>query len=759
MTEYGTTLGHIVLYASILISVLVLGIIRIELNSGLYSFQVSILVPLLSFANLDDNLQAGFAFWGLGVLGSSLLIKKPRLILVRFAASMFAGAVFIGGYVLFRQWELAPMLSVWLTMLLAFVATILLYIAVTFSVDPDTGKRGPTLKLRLSQLILVLILNSALALLGVWVQEGFGILAIAETGSGGRSAIFLLLIALLIYTTYTRNDRRLTLRRFAGISNAALALPWGGDAESSQQQLKRITARAIPNSIVRIQADAPGFGEVGTVLQIPGVGERYLVVGRKPGGSPFTALEQQLVEALAHMGTETMRSQSENIVLTHEANTDSLTGLANYRALREAINAAEAEGDLSLALLFIDVDNFKVVNDEHGHNVGNEVLRALAGRIRSIIRPTDLAARIGGDEFVVLLHNITNQDEIDEVVQRIHDATSRAIGVGENLLIHLTVSVGTSRPQSTLDLNVMLSESDDRMYSIKRSREQRIGHDRSRVHELTTTFGTDLERIVLEAVSEEQIRIALQPIVALGPNQIIGVEALVRYRHDQVGSIPASILINVAQQLGILDQLTEQVLERSFIEFSELQAALPELSVLHVNFEVEQMLNEDIYGLILEYNSKYPDIVFNIELTENSLNQASPRVMERLAAIRSECVQVSIDDFGKSYSSLRALVHYPIDIVKIDKSFADDLLVEEDRSSLIIRALVELSEALNYQITVEGVEEQTQLHILKKLGVEYAQGYFFGKPMSLEQFKERVALHGAIGHIEVDPLDGAAAFL
>src|SRR5690606_10166636 len=159
-----------------------------------------------------------------------------------------------------------------------------------------------------------------------------------------------------------------------------------------------------------------------------------------------------------------------------------------------------------------------LVNDQYGHSVGNEVLRAIAGRIRSLIRPTDLAARIGGDEFVVLLHNVTRQEEGDDVVQRIHDATPRAIGVGAPLLVHLTVSVGTSRPQSTLDLNVMLSESDDRMYSIKRSREQRVGLDRARVHELTTTFGTDLERIVLEAVSEEQIRIALQPIVELQPN-------------------------------------------------------------------------------------------------------------------------------------------------------------------------------------------------------------------------------------------------
>ncbi|MGB3414456.1 MAG: EAL domain-containing protein, partial [Microbacteriaceae bacterium] len=146
-----------------------------------------------------------------------------------------------------------------------------------------------------------------------------------------------------------------------------------------------------------------------------------------------------------------------------------------------------------------------------------------------------------------------------------------------------------------------------------------------------------------------------------------------------------------------------------------------------------------------------PDIVFNIELTENSLNQASPRVIERLAALRDEKLMVAMDDFGKAYSSLRALVHYPIDVVKIDKSLADDLLVEQDRSSFIIQALVELSEALSYKITVEGVESLLQVEILKSIGVHFAQGFLFAKPMSLSELCDRIRIHGAKALIE-DPI-------
>ncbi|MGB3413711.1 MAG: GGDEF domain-containing protein, partial [Microbacteriaceae bacterium] len=454
---FQSELSHIVLYISIFICVLVLGNIRIELNSGLYSFQVSILVPLLAFVNLEENLTSGYAVWGLGMVASCILLGRKHAIIVRFASSMLSGAVFLLSYVFLRDLGANPMLSAWSASMLSLLATILLYSAATYSVDQKTGKKHFTVRLRMSQLTLVVILFSSLTILGVWVQEGFGVLEIAATGNNGRAAIFLLMITLMMHTSYTRNSRKRLQRRFEGIATAAMALPWADDNITAQKRLREFTAKAIPNSTVQIRDQAPGLGEVGSAVLVPDVGQQYLVVSRRPGGTPFSALEQRLVEAIGHMGAETMRSKTENTVLAQEANTDPLTGLANYRALQEALQHADAESESNMAMLFIDVDEFKHINDVYGHNVGNIVLQAIAGRIRSTIRPYDLAARIGGDEFVVLLREVDGPESVEEVVQRIHDRVARPIAAGRDLMVQVTISIGTARPEDRVDMSLLLS--------------------------------------------------------------------------------------------------------------------------------------------------------------------------------------------------------------------------------------------------------------------------------------------------------------
>lgn len=412
--------------------------------------------------------------------------------------------------------------------------------------------------------------------------------------------------------------------------------------------------------------------------------------------------------------------------LRHQALHDDLTGLANRVQFAERVREAIGEaGDAvpGVAVLFIDLDDFKLINDSLGHVVGDQVLMAVADRIQQCLRLSDLAARLGGDEFSVLLTGVTDESEILEVADRLRAAISRPLKMGNHEFpISASVGVATGTESSAEDL---LRGADLAMYQAKQD-----GKDRHVVFEdhMETTAVEELElkSALVRAIENEEFVLHYQPIIDMSSSGVRGVEALIRWEDPERGMVSPGAFIPMAEETGLIRELGMWVVRQAASDLARWQALGHDL-YCSVNVSGRQ-LEEDSFAdqliaAVVASGCKPGSLV--IELTESVLAvQGTSEVLDRL---HDEGFRVALDDFGTGFSALQYLQSFQIDLIKIDRSFV--VAMGETKDTGVVKAVLDVAHSIDALTVAEGIEEAHELAMLVELGVELGQGYFFSKPV------------------------------
>jgi diguanylate cyclase (GGDEF)-like protein len=476
-----------------------------------------------------------------------------------------------------------------------------------------------------------------------------------------------------------------------------------------------------------------------------------LVANRQGDVGTFGADDLQLFETFANHASAAIenarlidRLRRHAQETQHQALHDSLTGLPNRALFRQEVEAALAarrEGAGSSAVLLMDLNRFKEVNDTLGHHNGDLLLKAVASRLQSTLRPGDVVARLGGDEFGILLVDSGDRQTVDALAEQINLALAVPFPVQE-MTLEVGASIGiATHPEDGDDVDTLIQRADVAMYVAKSAFR---GHE-FYSHDQDTYSPTRLALLgeLRTAIEAGQLAVAYQPKVEVATGRIIGAEALVRWTHPRRGLVPPDEFIPVAEHTGLLRPMTLFVLESALEQCARWRAAGFELDVavnLSVRNLVDVELPNDIRGLLSKFG--LPPSVLELEITESALLADPVRTHGVLQELHGIGVGISIDDFGTGYSSLSYLRRMPVDELKIDKSFVTDMALDEN-AALIVRSTIDLGRNLGLRVVAEGVETREVWEQLAALGCHVAQGYFFGRAVAAPQFLRQLTSHDA----------------
>ncbi len=448
--------------------------------------------------------------------------------------------------------------------------------------------------------------------------------------------------------------------------------------------------------------------------------------------------DQGLITHYVGVQNDITDSKKYLLELERRATHDLLTGLANRSLLMDRIQLATMQAKRrgsKVAVLFIDLDGFKMINDGFGHGTGDQVLKLTGNRLAANIRQGDTAARLGGDEFVIVLNDQERVEDISDAVQRIIDAVLRPIPIQQQE-ITLTCSIGISVcPDDGEDPDELLKFADVAMYKAKEegkntSRFYTRGMNDAIVRKVTLT--NNLRR----ALEREEFRLHYQPQVDLASGALVGAEALIRWQHPQYGMVSPGQFIPLAEQSGQIVQVGEWVLRAACQQAAEFAASGVKPLVMSVNLSARQLRDDNLIQLIRNVllESGLPPALLEIEITESMVMSDVERSTEILGRIKKLGVRIAMDDFGTGYSSLSYLKRFPIDRLKIDQSFIRDVTIDSSDAALT-RAIIALAHNLGIPVVAEGVETREQRDFLIKAGCDEAQGYFYGKPVAAAEFR------------------------
>jgi diguanylate cyclase (GGDEF)-like protein len=466
------------------------------------------------------------------------------------------------------------------------------------------------------------------------------------------------------------------------------------------------------------------------------------------------SLEFTLVKMSKCFDTERQRTDEElarrEEELSFLATHDALTGLPNRTLILDRVEqmlARSARSQAQVAALFIDIDNFKTVNDTLGHAAGDQLLQAVAARLDGVVRGSDALGRLGGDEFVVICEELSLEAGPELVAERLLEALkpSFKLGAGEETRFVVSASIGIALGGRT-SAEELLREADIAMYQAKWDGKNRYAVFETAMQD-TIEKRTELEMDLRSAVERNEFFLAYQPTIALSDMSTTGVEALIRWNHPVRGVVLPDEFIPLAEETGLISEIGKWVLERACAQGAAWREAGYAIGMA-VNVSARQLdsdqLIADVEGALSD--SGLAPEALTIEITETTLMRNVEETARRLAAVKRLGVRIAIDDFGTGYSSLAHLQRFPVDALKIDRSFIAGLSQNKEGETLI-HTLVQLGKALSIETFAEGIEQQQQLSKLRDEDCDSGQGFLFARPLDVaatEAFMQRGARNGSV---------------
>ena len=430
----------------------------------------------------------------------------------------------------------------------------------------------------------------------------------------------------------------------------------------------------------------------------------------------------------------------------HAALHDSLTGLANRKnlwgSLSQLINDYKDDPATSFQVLFIDIRSFKKINDTLGHSIGDKVLTIAAKRFVRMLEPDDIVARIGGDEFAIVLRDLATTGKAQKVARRIYQNITQPFSLSGNK-VQIDVNIGVAPCDAEYNTpEEILRDADIAMHYAKEKEDGFAVFTK----ELRFRF---LEQIRFEndlrhALDREELSMHYQPIVSISDGQLIGFEALLRWQHKDAGSIPPSKFIPVAEQSGLIQPITVWILRETCRQLAEWQKISPEYAdmIVSVNISGKHLSNDDLIDDVenaLADSGIRPETL-KLEVTESSAMENAEHTINLLNRLKQIGVQLSIDDFGTGFSSLSYLQRLPFDTLKIDRSFVYSV-GEQGENSEILQTIISLAKSLRMRVIAEGIETESQLAVLRNLGCDYGQGFLLAKPKAKEETEKLLYQH------------------
>lgn len=436
--------------------------------------------------------------------------------------------------------------------------------------------------------------------------------------------------------------------------------------------------------------------------------------------------------------------------IRRQASFDALTGLPNrtvfFDHMTLAIAGAMRHGNI-FAVLFLDLDRFKNVNDSLGHLVGDQLLKMVGERLQSCVRKIDTVARFGGDEFTIILPEISHDHDASVVSEKILERLSNPFTLADQELF-IGASIGiTIFPNDADDEITLLRNADISMYKAKEE-----GRNTYRFFSPEMSFKVqqrrEIEHDLRLALEREEFFLAYQPIISLSTGQVSGMEALIRWNHPELGLVPPGEFISLAEYTGLIGPIGEWVLKTACSQAQEwLNNGLPTLK-LSVNLSAQQLkhgVSAETISRVLD-ETLFSAELLTIEITEGLVMEDTEEAIAWLAALRELGVRLSIDDFGTGYSSLSYLKRIPADILKVDRSFIAEITDSSDDQALV-SAIIALAHGIGFEVVAEGIENAEQLTFIKSLNCDFVQGYYCSEPLSKTEFESFLTSFGGIENI------------
>ncbi len=455
----------------------------------------------------------------------------------------------------------------------------------------------------------------------------------------------------------------------------------------------------------------------------------------------------------------TERKKAED-TMAHHAFYDSLTGLANRRMLVERLEQALERSKVDRkvhALIFIDVDRFKAINDSLGHGTGDDLLVAIGARLKQAIRGRDLLARFGGDEFVILLEGVTGADEAVSAAHRICAAVEEPVVLSDGYEIVASLSVGIALTEPGRSADDVLRDADVAMYRAKGRGGSYELFDKERMG-TRSSERLDLEAALRKGIERDELEVFYQPLVSVDDLRIIGAEALLRWRHPTEGLISPGRFIPVAEESGLILPLGRFVLENACGQVRAIRERCGVTLPINVNLSPRQFqhtgLLDDVATILIR--SGIPSNLIVFELTETMVMDDLAGAREIMKKLDRLGVRLAIDDFGTGHSSLGYLKQFPVDKVKVDRIFVQGVGTDPVDAA-IVRAVVDLADAMHITAVAEGVETKEQLAGLKLVGCHEAQGYYFAEPLPVDDFEALLEMRFGTGGLSDQVMAGVQA--